>query len=218
MLWVHVIRPFQTKWGVPIVLPPKSLSLRLGVGCWRKYTVTVRDSYPLLMVVACIEWLREAQMFSTLDENYWDCQVAVDRKGQNKIAFTTNLLLYLSFCMLFGPENVSGTFEPVRGAILKTLKLQFSLVDLHSIIVFPISLLLHVEIVCQLPLLISDAGVTIKLKSCFFSIATIGVPLIRPGSHKLHNTLLTKVQRGTRGVEILINTGLYTTLCQLIHV
>ena len=74
MLRAGVIEPAQSEWASPVVLVPKpNGTLRFCVDYRRLNAITVRDTYPLPRMDECIDFLGEANVFTTLDCNsgYW---------------------------------------------------------------------------------------------------------------------------------------------------
>lgn len=75
--------------------------------------------------------------------------------------------------MPLGLRNATGTFQHTMNFILPAVKWQFSLVCLDDIVGYSKSPEEHSEPVHSVLMLLSDAGVTIKLKKCRFFAETI---------------------------------------------
>jgi hypothetical protein len=68
MLQAGVIEPATSEWASPVVLVPKpDGSLRFYIDYLKLNAFTVRDTYPLPRMDECIDSLRDAVVFSTLD-------------------------------------------------------------------------------------------------------------------------------------------------------
>ena len=185
MLAMNVIEPAQSEWAAPIVFAPKKDgALRFCVDYRRLNAITVRDSYPIPRMDECMDSLGTAKTFSTLDANsgYW--QVEIDPKDRDKTAFTSHHGLYRFIRMPFGLKNAPATFQRAIDVILSSVKWQFALVYLDDIVIFSPKPEEHIEHVKKVLMLLQDAGVTIKLRKCFFFTDNIDYlgHVIRPGT------------------------------------
>ena len=85
MLKAGVIEPSCSPWASPVVLVTKpDGSIRYCIDYYQLNDVTLKDSYPLSHTQDCLESLREAKWFSTLDlqSGYW--QIEMDPKDKEK--------------------------------------------------------------------------------------------------------------------------------------
>ena len=83
---------------------------------------TKRDAYPLPNITDCIDTLRGATWFCTLDlaSGYW--QVEKDERDRHKTAFATRKGLH-EFCVMpFGLTNAPATFERLMEKVLRGLQ------------------------------------------------------------------------------------------------
>ena len=88
MLQAGVIEPSSSPWASPVVLlTKKDGSMRYCTDYRQLNGITSKDSYPLPHPQDCLESLREAKWFSTLDiqSGYW--QIEMDPKDREKTAF-----------------------------------------------------------------------------------------------------------------------------------
>jgi Reverse transcriptase (RNA-dependent DNA polymerase) len=84
----------------------------------------------------CIDSLRDARIFSTLDCNsgYW--QIPVHPNDQDKTAFTSHEGLYRFLRIPFGLTNAPATFQRMVDMILAGFTWKSCLVYLDDIIIF----------------------------------------------------------------------------------
>lgn len=64
--------------------PKKRGTLRFFADCWNLNPVTVRYSYPIPPMNECIDSLRGAMLFSTLDANSGYCQAWISKRERKK--------------------------------------------------------------------------------------------------------------------------------------
>ena len=129
---------------------------------------TVTDAYPLPRMADCIDSLGDARVFSTLDFNsgYW--QIPVDHGDQEKTTFTTHCGTYRYKRMPFGLKNAPATFQRALDIILSGVRWQIRLVYLDDVIVFSKDQETHLDHLDTVLSLLRNAGVSLKLKKCFF--------------------------------------------------
>ena len=116
----------------------------------------------------CIDSLGDAQVFSTLDCNagYW--QIEIEEEDKDKTAFVTHHELFRFKRMSFGLRNAPSTFQRTIDIILATAKWQYAIVYLDDIIIFSNSVEEHLVHVSKVLDMLQRAGMTLKLKKCFF--------------------------------------------------
>lgn len=107
-------------------------------------------------------------MFLTLDANsrYW--QLEMDEADMDKTSFVTHNGPHRYNHMPFGLRNAPVAFQKEMNVFLATLQRQHALVYIYDIIFFsptPEDRTGHVESVIRL---IYKAGMTLKLKKCYF--------------------------------------------------
>lgn len=120
---MNVLQPAQTEWGALIVsYPNKDGAIRSSVDYQKLNAVTVRDSYPLSRIDECIDLLRGARVFPTLDASlgYW--KVEEHEEHGDKTAFKSHHKLYCFACMPFGLKKAMETFQRVLNVTVTTVK------------------------------------------------------------------------------------------------
>lgn len=132
-----VADPALTECASPILFKPK----KGGSLCFCAHNrlpnaVTVRGSHSIPRMDECIDSLKKAKRFSTLDgsSGYW--QNEMDQKDVNRTASVVNNWLFVYTGMLFGVKNAPATFRRVIDVVLATVKWQFALVYLDDTILF----------------------------------------------------------------------------------
>jgi len=119
MLKLEVKKPSQSEGASPVVLIPKpDGSPRVCIDYRQLHERTVRDSYPLPRMDDCLDFLGDAQIFSTLDCNarYWQIPVAAEDKP--KTAFNCHCGKLQCTRLLFGLCNAPATFQRAIHTIL----------------------------------------------------------------------------------------------------
>lgn len=169
MLEADVIEPSTSEWAAPIVFAPKKDgSLRFYVDYRRLNAVTIRDSYPIQRIDECIDSLGSAEIFSTLDCNWGYWQIGIDECDRHKSAFTSHRGLFQYKRRPFGLRNAPGTFQRTIDIILATSKWQYAIIYLDDIIIFSRNVKEHFEYTKSVLQMLSAAGMSSKLKKCFF--------------------------------------------------
>ena len=166
MLEQGVIQESDSPWASQIVLVRKDGSIRFCVDYRFVNDVTKRDAYPLPNITDCMDTLKGAAWFCTLDLacGYW--QVAVDERDREKTAFSSRRGLYEFRVMPFGLTNAPATFERLMEKVLQWLQWEICLIYLDDVILFGDtfeSTLRNLEIVLGR---FRDAGLTLKAKKC----------------------------------------------------
>jgi len=162
-----VIEPSKAEWAFPVVLVPKpDGTMRFCVDYRQLNEVTVRDVYPLPSMDDCIDFLKDAKVFSTLDCNsgYWKIPVADE--DRDKTTFVCHEGAYRYIRPPFGLSNAPEPFQRAIGMILGGLKWKSCLGYLHDIIVFSQSAGEQVEHLLEVFAALRGAGVSLKAKKC----------------------------------------------------
>lgn len=129
------IEPTEREWAVPIKFSPKKdIPLRFCVYYRDLNAATVRDFSLKPRMDECIDSLREALVFSTLDASCTCCKFEIDDSHRNEIYFTLNHGLYIFAKFSFGLPNAPCTFHGTMDVIVSLVKWQFAPVFLDDII------------------------------------------------------------------------------------
>ena len=125
MLKLEVKEPSQSEWASPVVLIPKpDRSPWFCIDYRQLNERTVRDSYPLPRMDDCLDYLEDAQFFSTLECNagYW--QIPLAEEGKPKTAFICHCVTYQCTRLPFRLRNAPATFQRAIDMILSGFKWQ----------------------------------------------------------------------------------------------
>ena len=167
MLEQGVITPSSSPWASPIVLvAKKDGTTRFCVDYRRLNAVTKLDVHPLPRIDDSLDLLTGAQYFSSLDlaAGYW--QVGMDRKSQEKTAFTTHTGLYEFVVMPFGLCNTPATFQRLMEVVLRGLAREKCLVYLDDLLVIGRTFEEHIENLRQVFTRLMEAGLKLKPSKC----------------------------------------------------
>jgi len=162
-----VIEPSSAEWAFPVVLVPKpDGTMRIRVYDRQLNEVSVRDVYSLPRTDDCIDFFRDAKVFSTLycNSGYW--QIPVADEDRDKTTFVCHEGAYRYIRLPFGLSNALGTFQRAIDMIHGGLKCKSSLVYLYDIIVFSQSAGEQVEHLREVVAALRGAGVSLKANKC----------------------------------------------------
>lgn len=136
MLGMKMIDPAQTVWAfhVSLVLE-KTMKYVIFVDYWKLNAVSLRDFYQISPMDECLDPLKDATMFSTLDANrgYW--QVEIEEKDRDKTDFASRHGLYRFESVKFVHNNAPETFQDILDLISPTDKWQYALVYLEDSVI-----------------------------------------------------------------------------------
>src|SRR5258708_39016987 len=105
--------------GAPVFfVKKKEGSLRLVQDYRKLNEITVKNSYPLLLVSDVLTRLCDAEWFTTLDLRWGFNNVQLKEGDEWKAAFSTNCGLFEPLIMFFGLCNSPATFQPMMNDIL----------------------------------------------------------------------------------------------------
>jgi hypothetical protein len=169
MLELGVIRPSQSPWASPITLVnKKDGTVRFCVDYRRINAATEKDAYPIPNIQELFDTLQGAQVFTTLDlkSGYW--QVDLHPDDIEKTAFVCHRGLFEFTRLPFGLVNAPGQFQRLMSSILSEHLGRTCLVYIDDIVVFSKDKDAHRADVQKILDTIHDAGLTLKLKKCFF--------------------------------------------------
>lgn len=123
MLFHNVVELAQSKWVAPIAFAPrKDGFLRFCVNYKKLKDQTRCDSYLIPWIEECVDSLRKAVVFSSIDASSGYRKVQIEDEDQNKTAFASRHGLYRFVPLPFGLKNAPGTSQRTMDAILASNK------------------------------------------------------------------------------------------------
>ena len=164
------IRPSKSPFGAPVFFIKKKDGSLCLVQDYRKLnTVTVKNSYPLLLVSDILNRLRGAKYFTKLDLRWGFNNVRIKEGDEYKAAFRTNCGLYEPLVMFFGLCNSPATFQTMMNDILRDLIHQGCTVCfMDDILTFNETLPEHRQTVCKILELLQENHLFLKGEKCEF--------------------------------------------------
>ena len=181
LLAAKAIEPAQSPWQSNVLLVPKrDKSWRFCVDYRALNNITVKDSYPLPRIDACLDSLGGAQYFSTLDlrAGYWQTELA--EEDANKTAFCTRSGQYRFRVLSMGLVNAPSQFQRLMDVILSGLTFESCLVYLDDIICFSRTFEEHLERL---------GGIFDRLAAADLKLRATKCQLFRPQVHFLGHVI-----------------------------
>ena len=133
LLDAQVIEPAASEWSSNVVLvKKKDGSMRFCIDYRHLNERTIKDSYALPRIDECLDTLKGATWFTTLDLRSGYHQVAMDPKDADKTAFVTRRGMYKFKKMPFGLCNAGATFQRLMDVTLSGLRYESCLVYLDE--------------------------------------------------------------------------------------
>ena len=151
-----------------LLAPKKDGNLRFCVDFRRLNALTIPDTYPLPRMEDCIDSLRKARLFTTMDAlwGYW--QVPIAERDLDKTTFTSHLGTFRYKRMPFGLRNAPATFQRALDIILSGVRWKTCRVYIDGVVIFSKKEEEHFARASHVLTLLEEAGVKLKLKKCFF--------------------------------------------------
>lgn len=140
------IEPAQRKRSLLVGLVSKpDGSLQFCIDYLWRIAIMIPDTYPAPSMDDCVDSLRAANCFSTLQANskYW--QVQIVEKDADKITFTCQSGIYGIRRTLSGSTNELAAFQRALNILLKKMDWRTCLKYLNNVIVFFKSLIAHLR-------------------------------------------------------------------------
>ena len=145
------IRPSKSLILFPVFfIKKKDSSLRLVQDYRALNAITVKNKYPLPLILELINKLQGARYFTKLDVHWGFNNIQMKDRDKWKAAFRTNRGLYEPLVMFFGLTNSPETFQTMMDAIFKDLISEGVVVMyLDNILIFTKTLEEHQKVVQQ---------------------------------------------------------------------
>jgi hypothetical protein len=167
MLAAKVIEPAQLPWQSNVLLVPKrDNTFRFTVNYRSVNNITVKDSYALPRIDACLDSLRGSGYFSTLDlrAGYWQTELASE--DADMTAFCTRSGQYKFVVLLMGLCNAPSLFQWLMDLVLAGMTYESCLVFLDDIICFSRSFDEHLKRLGTIFERLAQANLKLRASKC----------------------------------------------------
>lgn len=169
LLSLGLIRPSSSPWGAPVLfVRKKDGSMRMCIDYRALNKLTVRNSHPLPRIDECLDRLKGAKFFTSLDLKSGYHQVRIASEDVPKTAFNTRYGQYEFLVSPFGLTNAPPTFQSLMNRVLNDCLDKFALVYLDDILIFSKTKEEHQQHVRHVLSLLRDAHLIANLKKCEF--------------------------------------------------
>ncbi|KAG1035859.1 hypothetical protein G6F43_013161 [Rhizopus delemar] len=137
LLSLGLIRPSSSPWGAPVLfVRKKDGAMRMCIDYRALNKLTVRNKHPLPRIDECLDRLKGAQYFTSLDLKSGYHQVRIAPEDVPKTAFNTRYGQFEFLVLPFGLTNAPPTFQSLMNRVLGDYLDRFALVYLDDILIF----------------------------------------------------------------------------------
>ncbi|KAG6458358.1 hypothetical protein O3G_MSEX010822 [Manduca sexta] len=193
MIEADIVCESNSQYASPILLVKKKTGeKRLCVDYRALNAKTRKEHYPLPLIDDQLDMLAGNSLFISLDCASGYYQIPIADSSQEKTAFVMPDGQYQFKRMPFGLANVPSIFQRTMNKILSRSKVDYAIIFMDDILIPARSFGQGLERLEKVLQLLSEAGLTLKLKKCNFfykEIDFLGFQVsgegIRPGSHKI---------------------------------
>lgn len=137
LLDVGYIRPSKAPYGAPVLFQNKhdgSLCLCIDYRALNK--ITIKNKYPIPLIVDLFDQLGKAKIFSKLDLRSWYYQVCIDEGDKGKIACVTRYGAYEFLVLPFTLTNAPPTFCTLMNNVFTPFLDKLIVVYLDDIVIY----------------------------------------------------------------------------------
>ena len=176
-----------------VLVRKKTGEIRVCIDYRQLNEITVKDAFPLPRIDECIESLKGAKYFTSLDLTQGYLQVKVNEADQEKTAFRAQGSLYQFNRLPFGLCNSPATFSRLMGKCFSDLYGKGLIVYLDDMLLYSNSIM---DMITQLDMIferLRKFGLKVKPEKCQFfkeSVTFLGHTVSAAGIH----TDQTKIQ------------------------
>jgi len=169
------IRPSKSPMAAPVFfVKKKDGKLCLVQDYHALNAMTMKNKYPLPLILELIAKLRGAKYFTKLDVRWGFNNVWIKEGDEWKATFRTNRGLYEPLVMFFGPTNSPATFQTMMDDIFEDLISEgVVVVYLDDILIFTETLEEHRKITCSVLELLEKHKLYLRPNKCEFEKTTI---------------------------------------------
>src|SRR5713226_6594237 len=169
------IHPSKSLMASPFLFIKKKSGELRPIQDYRKLNdMTIKNSYPLPLILELIDKLKGAKIFTKLDICWGYNNVHIKTGDEWKAAFITNFGLFEPLVMFFGLTNSPDTFQTMMNHLFMDLIACGSVVIyMDDILIFTASLEEHCRIVAEVLQILQDNKLFLKPEKCDFEKAQI---------------------------------------------
>jgi len=169
MLKKGFIRESRSPAGYPVLFQKKrDGTLRLCVDYKKLNAVTIRNSYPLPLIIDIIERVKGAKFFTKLDLRSAYNLIRIKKGDEYKTAFRTKYGHYEYLVMPFGLKNAPAVFQSFINSVLRPFLDKSVILYLDDILIFSDNLEEHHKTVRAVLKKLIENNLFAKLSKCEF--------------------------------------------------
>ncbi|XP_039015947.1 uncharacterized protein LOC120146474 [Hibiscus syriacus] len=170
LLQAGFIRPSKSPFGAPVLFQRKhDGSLRLCVDYRALNKVTVRNKYPIPLIVDLFDQLSNAKYFTKLDLRSGYHQVRVAEGDEPKTTCVTRYGAFEFLVMPFGLTNAPATFCTLMNQVFHDYLDKFVVIYLDDIMIFSTSIEEHLEHLRLVLTRLQENRLFVKKEKCVFA-------------------------------------------------
>jgi hypothetical protein len=162
-----LIEPAASPWASNVVLVTKrDGSARMCVDYRSVNFLTKFDAYPLPHLDTCLNAMKQASWFSTLDLRAGYHNIPIKEEHRDKTTFITRKGSWRYKVLPFGLSTAPGTFQRLMDMVLSGLTYEMCMVYLDDVIVFSETFEDHIDRLEQVFTRLKEAGLKLKPSKC----------------------------------------------------
>ncbi|RVW96014.1 RNA-directed DNA polymerase-like [Vitis vinifera] len=164
------IQPSKVPYGAPVLFQKKhDGSLRMCIDYRALNKVTVKNKYPIPLIVDLFDQLGRARYFTKLDLRSGYYQVRIAEGDEPKTTCVTRYGSYEFLVMPFGLTNAPATFYTLMNNIFHPYLDKFVVVYLDDIVIYSNTLKEHVEHLRKVFKILRQNELYVKKEKCSFA-------------------------------------------------
>ena len=170
------IRPSKSPQTSPVFFVPKKDGKKRMVQDYRYLNSwTIKNNYPLLLILNLIDSIREKKVFTKMDLQWGYNNVRIKKGDEWKAVFSMPEGLFEPTVMLFGLTNSSATFQAIMNNLLRDLVVE------EKVVVFIDDVMVatkteegHDEIVKEVLRRLEENDLFVKLEKYVWKVREVG--------------------------------------------
>ncbi|KAH9670137.1 Endonuclease [Citrus sinensis] len=164
------IRPSKAPFGAPVLFQKKKDGfLRMCIDYRALNKITIKNKYPIPLIVDLFDQLGSARYFTKLDLQSGYYQVRIAKGDEPKTTCVTRYGSFEFLVMSFGLTNAPVTFCTLMNKVLQPFLDRFVVVYLDDIVVYSTTLEEHAQHLRQVLQVLRNNELYLKLEKCSFA-------------------------------------------------